>query len=354
MSEHLDGDGTRPTETESNPPADSAPSDSQSCKPTAPAGPSSGSPQYDDERQTILANWAGFLWMMHVATGRIAEILRECHQKRRLPGFPSLEEDILADLGSLRRCERLLMRMESSSFPLKHFVGENSGWKGKIARQWLNTIIGADQESESAPDPDAKLGQAAETMVADPAYVETFAALTGYFKDAFVACVRAAFGGGDRDRTDCVHRALWGDQAGRPPISWSKARRDRWNRALDWIEPTRTDGQPRTAKTEPKTSPSRAAAGIETPPRDIPPQSLESRALGIAHETWAREGTVNVAGVARRLGVSRDKLYRCPNFCSLVRMSRQLNDDAKLRYPRGSKDRKTGTVEAFGECADEV
>jgi hypothetical protein len=84
------------------------------------------------------------------------------------------------------------------------------------------------------------------------------------------------------------------------------------------------------------------------------PQSLDSRAVGIAHEMLEKDGSINIAEVARRLGVDRTKLYRsCPAFLAMARTDRQSNHDRKAGFHRGSKDRQTGRVECADECADD-
>ncbi len=98
-----------------------------------------------------------------------------------------------------------------------------------------------------------------------------------------------------------------------------------------------------------------AAAGIEAPPprrREDPswPQSLDSRAMGVAHEMMDVQGWINVAEVARRLGVTRTKLYRrCPAFKALLAVDRQVKMDRKAKYWSGPRDRRARR----SECADE-
>jgi hypothetical protein len=86
------------------------------------------------------------------------------------------------------------------------------------------------------------------------------------------------------------------------------------------------------------------------PPPPTFPQSLDSRAVGIAHEMLQKGDPINIAEVARRLGVDRTKLYRCcPGFQRVVEVDRQSNRDRKAGFRRGSKDRETGRI----ECADD-
>lgn len=78
------------------------------------------------------------------------------------------------------------------------------------------------------------------------------------------------------------------------------------------------------------------------------PHSLDSKAVGIAHEMLDRDNFINVAEVARRLGEDRTKLYRrCPAFRAMVAKDRESREAAKGGRPRGSKDRRHGTVEAW-------
>lgn len=105
--------------------------------------------------------------------------------------------------------------------------------------------------------------------------------------------------------------------------------------------PHRGDGQAAAAD----------ASGTVAPPPTALPQSLDSRAVGFAHEMLEKGGWINVAEVARRLGLKdRTKLYRsCPGFLALVKTDRQSNRDRKAGFRRGSKDRQTGRI----ECADD-
>ena len=78
------------------------------------------------------------------------------------------------------------------------------------------------------------------------------------------------------------------------------------------------------------------------------PISLDSRAVGLAHEFFQAGKPINVAEVARMLGVERTKLYRgCPGFQAMVTQDRASAERAKKRRPRGSKDGETGQVEAW-------
>jgi len=62
------------------------------------------------------------------------------------------------------------------------------------------------------------------------------------------------------------------------------------------------------------------------------------------------EGWINVAEVARRLEVSRTKLYRrCRAFKGMVDTERQAKMDRKARYLSGPRDRRARRP----ECADE-
>jgi hypothetical protein len=97
----------------------------------------------------------------------------------------------------------------------------------------------------------------------------------------------------------------------------------------------------------------RAPAPVtQSPAKPAWPKSLDSRAVGVAHEMLQRDGSVNVAEVARRLRVERTKLYRqCPAFKALVDRDRASREAAKSHRPRGWKDGDTGTLE--GCAADD-
>jgi hypothetical protein len=77
------------------------------------------------------------------------------------------------------------------------------------------------------------------------------------------------------------------------------------------------------------------------------PQSLDSRAVGLAHEILAEGRAIIVAEVARKLGKERTSLYDLPGFRALLEQDRASRDAAKQRRPRGTCDRLTGSVEAW-------
>ena len=80
------------------------------------------------------------------------------------------------------------------------------------------------------------------------------------------------------------------------------------------------------------------------------PQNLDSRAVGVAHEMLAGNGSINVSEVARRLGVERTALYRdCPAFRAMLATDRQSKEDRRKGFRRGSKDYVTRGI----ECADD-
>jgi hypothetical protein len=101
-------------------------------------------------------------------------------------------------------------------------------------------------------------------------------------------------------------------------------------------------------------SPESSSEGAEGSPEQVEPgtwpKSLDSKAVGIAHELLKVDGWINVAEVARRLNEERTKLYRqCPTFMAMVEKDRASGEAAKSRRPRGSKDPKTGTVEGWAD-----
>jgi hypothetical protein len=89
------------------------------------------------------------------------------------------------------------------------------------------------------------------------------------------------------------------------------------------------------------------ASGTEArPPSDSAtvswPKGLDSQAVGIAHEMLEKDGWINVAEVARRLGEERTKLYRsCPAFSAMVRADRQAKTDRKAEYLDGPKHHRS-------------
>ena len=124
--------------------------------------------------------------------------------------------------------------------------------------------------------------------------------------------------------------------------------------AVRLLEQTTAAGPAPPSRGEEKTDVARGSGMEAAPPGDPAtdswPQSLDSQAVGIAHEMLQGEGWINVAEVARRLGVERTKLYRCPGFKAMVRTDRDEKRRRKAHYSRGSKDRQTRRL----ECADDA
>ncbi len=86
---------------------------------------------------------------------------------------------------------------------------------------------------------------------------------------------------------------------------------------------------------------------MERPEAPAVPQSLDSRAVGFAHEMISKDNTINVSEVARLLECDRAKPYDLPGFMALVKQDRASKEAAKKRRPRGAKDKRTRTVEAW-------
>jgi hypothetical protein len=60
-----------------------------------------------------------------------------------------------------------------------------------------------------------------------------------------------------------------------------------------------------------------------------------------------KEGAVNVSKIAKQLGCDRSGLYKMREFKQALRVARAIREEAKQRRPRGTKDRYTGSVEAW-------
>jgi hypothetical protein len=88
----------------------------------------------------------------------------------------------------------------------------------------------------------------------------------------------------------------------------------------------------------------RRAAG-----RRASPENLAGRAVALAFEALNRGERINVAAVARALGCERTKLYDLSGFRALVERDRMGADAAKQRRARGTKEARTGRVEAWRE-----
>lgn len=90
---------------------------------------------------------------------------------------------------------------------------------------------------------------------------------------------------------------------------------------------------------------------VPTPAFKAPaaPEDLDSRAVGFAHQAMNRGESINVSQIAKELGCERTKLYDLPGFRALVDKNRADRDAAKKSRPRGSKDRKTGNMEAWDD-----
>lgn len=82
------------------------------------------------------------------------------------------------------------------------------------------------------------------------------------------------------------------------------------------------------------------------PDRSSVPGSMDSRAVGFAHEMLSKKKRINVSEIARLLEVERTSLYDLPGFHSLVKQDRASRKRDKGRWPKGTKDRKTRTIEA--------
>jgi hypothetical protein len=153
----------------------------------------------------------------------------------------------------------------------------------------------------------------------------------------------------------CVERVVAGLSSETP---WDAAAIEGVEKALAALESLRArrQGEPANPAAPPR-GPEPAAIAAGPPPSPSSPvelttalpQSLDSRAVGIAHELLEKDGSINVSEVARRLVVERTKLYRCKGFMALVNADRQSNHDRKAGFRRGSKNRETGRI----ECADD-
>jgi hypothetical protein len=106
-------------------------------------------------------------------------------------------------------------------------------------------------------------------------------------------------------------------------------------------KPPGPPGRVTTSRTSRKNKSPRASTGQAVP------QALDSRAVGFAHEMLNQEQRINVAEIARRLECERTKLYDLTGFMALVKQDRASREAAKLRRPRGTKDRDTRTLEAW-------
>jgi hypothetical protein len=88
----------------------------------------------------------------------------------------------------------------------------------------------------------------------------------------------------------------------------------------------------------------------QTNGENVAPKSLDSRAVGLAHEMLTEKKKINVAAIARELKVDRTCLYALQGFMALVKQDRASHARDKKRWAPGTKDRQTRSVEAWKQA----
>jgi hypothetical protein len=146
-----------------------------------------------------------------------------------------------------------------------------------------------------------------------------------------------------------------GDDLEYPPVRLASLMRSVFRRsvaALAWIADNATRTGLESASHAPEATRGHDKI-VETPdaiehrPNTALPKSLDSQAVGLAYEMLTEQQSINVSEIARRLGVERTSLYDLPAFSAMVEKDRASREAAKQRRPKGTKDRKTRTLEAW-------
>lgn len=126
----------------------------------------------------------------------------------------------------------------------------------------------------------------------------------------------------------------------RPPryFAWSRQAGDAWLRFNGFTDSTGSAAAPSEDSRDPQ------APAEPTPPAPES-ETVENRALAMALRMIQTGEKLSIATIAKSLGCQRTYLYRCPRFQDFIKAYK--NGPESL--PRGRKDRKTGTLEAWHE-----